>query len=105
MPDRLVPAYYLELDMGKVGSSSADLWGYVVSAETGELLERDHLTQAVAFNYKLWAETTGMKTPLDGPVADWTPHPTGVPNGLNPPFIAPSMVSMEGFNTNPGGTA
>jgi large repetitive protein len=85
MPDRLVPAYYLELDMGKVGSASADLWGYVVSAETGELLERDHLTQAVAFNYKLCAHTTGKKTTLDGPIADRTPHTTGVTNCLNTP--------------------
>ncbi|HRI66512.1 MAG TPA: M36 family metallopeptidase, partial [Polyangium sp.] len=104
LPDRLVPAYYLELDMAHEGSSDADLWSYVVSAEDGELLQRDHLTENAAYNYRLWAETTGDKTPLDGPIADWTPHPTGMPNGQNPPFIASSIVNMDGFNTNPGGT-
>ncbi|HRI65103.1 MAG TPA: M36 family metallopeptidase, partial [Polyangium sp.] len=102
--ERLVSAYYVELDMGHEGSSDADLWAYVVSAENGELLQRDSLTQAATYNYRLWAETTGMKTPHDGPLEDWTPHPAGVPNGQKPPYVDSSMVSMDGFNTNPGGT-
>jgi hypothetical protein len=101
MPDRLVPAYYIELDLGKTGTTNADLWGYVVSAETGAVLERSHLTQDVAFNYKVWADAAAPHTPFDGPIADWTPHPTGVPTGAVPPFVAPTMISMEGFNTNP----
>jgi hypothetical protein len=101
MPDRLVPAYYLELDLATMGSTSADLWSYVVSAETGELLERDHLTQDAAYNYKVWADAVAPNTPLDGPIADWTPHPTGVPSGAAPPFISPTMIAMDGFNTNP----
>jgi large repetitive protein len=104
MPDRLVPAYYLELDLSKAGSSSGDLWGYVVSAETGELLERDHLTQDAAFTYRVYADTAAPFTPLDGPIADWTPHPSGVPNGSSPPFISPVPITIDGFNTNPGGT-
>ncbi len=104
MPDRLVPAYYLELDMGKVDSTDSDLWGYVVSAETGELLEREHLKQDAAYSYKVYSDTTAPFTPLDGPIADWTPHPAGVPNGSAPPFISPVTITLDGLNTNPGGT-
>lgn len=101
MPERLVPAYYLELDLSRDSSTSADLWGYVVSAETGELLDRDHLTQDATYTYKVWADTTSPYTPLDGPMADWTPHPFGMPTGAAPPFISPSLIAMDGFNTNP----
>lgn len=103
LPDRLVPAYYLEVDLQTTGTSSADLWGYVVSAENGELLERNHLTNDAAFQYKVWADAAPPNTPLDGPIADWTPHPTGFPNGASPAFIAPTLISMDGFNTNPLG--
>ena len=34
---------------------------------------------------------------LDGPIADWTPHPRGWSDWSYPPFIPPILVSMEGF--------
>jgi hypothetical protein len=43
----------------------------------------------------VWAETTGDLRPLDGPVADFSPHPTGAPGAGRPPYIAPSLVSVD----------
>ncbi|HRI67262.1 MAG TPA: M36 family metallopeptidase, partial [Polyangium sp.] len=32
---------------------------------------------------------------------DFTPHPTGIPDGSAPAFIAPTLVTVDGFNKNP----
>ncbi|MRG95576.1 M36 family metallopeptidase [Polyangium spumosum] len=104
LPDRLVPAYYLEIRPREVGQKESGLYGYVIAADDGRVLYRQNLSHDAAFNYRVWADSTGDKRPLDGPQADFTPHPTGVPDGTAPPFIAPSLVSMDGFNKNPQGT-
>jgi MYXO-CTERM domain-containing protein len=101
MPDRIRPAYYLELDVARQDTGSSDRFGYVIAADTGELLMRRNLTQDVAFNYKVWTDAAEPYSPLDGPHAEFTPHPTGLPDGSYPDFILPNMVSIEGFNTNP----
>ncbi len=103
MPDKIVPAYYLEIDLGKSNETSADLWGYVISAATGDVLMRKHLTHDIAFNYTVWGETSAPYTPLDGPHAEFAPHPTGMPDNSFPAFIPPVMLSIEGLNTNPNG--
>jgi MYXO-CTERM domain-containing protein len=100
------PAYYLELDTAPAGDPSSTLFGYVISAIDGRLLLRKSLTHNDSYNYRVWAEPqTTHSIPLDSPMADFTPHPTGVPDESAPPFIAPILVSMEGFNTNPNGVA
>jgi MYXO-CTERM domain-containing protein len=104
LPDRLVPGYHVELftqAMGRRGSS--DVFAYVIAADDGRVLHRADLTAHEAFQYRVWAETTGNGRPLDGPIEDYTPHPTGKPDGTYPKYIPPSLVSMEGFNKNPDG--
>jgi MYXO-CTERM domain-containing protein len=103
-PDSIVPAYYLEIQAGKAGSASSDLFGYVIAANDGRLLMRRDLSHD-AFNYKVWADTAFPYTPLDGPHEDFTPHPTGTPDNSSPAFIAPVLVSIEGLNKNPAGVA
>ena len=100
----LRPAWQLELQ-GTASSSErgSELFGAVVAADDGAVLERADLTAYDAYQYRVWAETTGDKQPLDGPVGDFTPHPSGVPDGSRPPFIPPVPVTMEGFNHNPDG--
>ncbi|APR80050.1 Chitinase [Minicystis rosea] len=100
--DRLVPGYYLELFTKLPGQkASPDVHAYVIGAEDGRILYRANLKAHEAFQYRVWAETTGNQRPLDGPIEDWTPHPTGTPDGSYPSYIPPVLVSMEGFNTNP----
>ena len=99
MPDQVVPAYFLEMFAGKVGETDSDAYAYVISALDGRVLLRRNLTEYETFNYRVWTEADG--TPLDGPQANFTPHPTGVPDGSAPAFIPPNLMAMEGFNTNP----
>ena len=104
LPDRLVPAYYLEFLAGDVASTEADAYGYVIAADDGRVLYRENQTHNEAFNYRVWADPVGDLRPTDGPMGDYTPHPTGVPDNTYPPFIAPSLITMDGFNKNPSNT-
>lgn len=95
LPDGLVPAYYLELDAGSQRSRDAFVYSYVISAVDGALLFRRNLTDADAFNYRVWADGSGWNVPQDGPQGTvGTPHPDGVPNGYQAPFIAPNLISV-----------
>jgi hypothetical protein len=95
----IVPAYFIELYAGD------DAWRLIASAADGRVLDRRSLVADSSFNYRVWAQTDADKRPLDGPQADFSPHPTGMPDGTQPAFIAPNLVSMEGFNHNPFGAA
>jgi MYXO-CTERM domain-containing protein len=103
MPDRLVPAYFLEVFASLPVESSDDVYGYVIAADTGVVLARRNLTLADTYQYRVYADTDGLKTPLDGPQEDYTPHPTGVPGLPEPGFVDPVLIDMEGFNTSPSG--
>ncbi len=102
MPDRLVPAYYLEVRAGLLDSTGSDAYAYVIAADDGRVLYRVNQKHS-AFGYRVWADQAGDHTPLDGPQASFTPHPTGIPDGSQPPFVAPVMITTDGFNTNPSG--
>jgi hypothetical protein len=101
----LVPAYYVELNGATSAGTSSESYRYVIDATAGKVLERASLTADAAFNYRVWADTTGDRRPADGPQGDYTPHPTGVSDNTDPPFVTPSLVSMDAFNVNPSGTA
>ncbi|WP_437514215.1 M36 family metallopeptidase [Sorangium sp. So ce1099] len=105
MPDKVVPAYFVEFISGEVKSVSSDAYDYVIAADDGRVLYRRNLVENDSFNYRVWAETTGNGRPLDGPQADFVPHPTGSPDGSQPEFIPAPLVSMEGFNRSPDGGA
>ncbi len=68
------------------------------------MLYRENHKQNEAFKYRVWADPAGDLRPTDGPLADYTPHPTGVPDGLYLGFAAPILVTMDGFNKNPNNT-
>ncbi|MFT3769014.1 MAG: M36 family metallopeptidase [Minicystis sp.] len=105
LPDRLVPAYYVEVFAQPAGAATDDVYAYVIAADDSRVLYRTSLKAYDTFQYRVWAETTGNGRPLDGPIEDYTPSPSGIPDGIYPSFIAPSLISMEGFNTNPDGKA
>jgi large repetitive protein len=97
----LRPAYFVEFFAGTGARTHADAFRYIVAADDGRVLERRNLT--AHWKYRVWADADGR--PLDGPQADFTPHPTGTPDGSQPDFIAPVLVDMIGFNHNPDGVA
>jgi hypothetical protein len=98
LPDALEAAYYIEVagqTPGEEGPDSAYL-AYVVSAVDGRVLFRHDLTTSDSFTYRVWAETGGLKLPDDSPNGiEGTPHPTGVPDGFQPPFVAPNLVTLQ----------
>ena len=104
MPDRLIPAYFVELDVSRLDSVTPDAYAYVVSAEDGNVLSRHNLTHTDAYSYRVWADDAFPFRPLDGPGGDLTPHPLGAPDpDFTLGFVAPSLVTVDGFNTNPLG--
>ncbi|EPX59891.1 hypothetical protein D187_002635 [Cystobacter fuscus DSM 2262] len=95
---QLVPAYLVETFRGEEARTTSSASAAVISAEDGTVLLREDLTRSDSFQYRVWAEADGAMTPLDGPQADFTPHPTGKPDGVEPGFISPRLLSIEGFN-------
>lgn len=115
-PVRVKPVYYpvgtelvrgwnSELIAAEPDADRIQGYRHVFAADDGRLLQRVGLTSDQAYQYRVWANPTGDKRFADGPQADATPHPAGAPNGFHPAFVAPSLVTMEGFNRNPAGMA
>ncbi|HEU4730867.1 MAG TPA: M36 family metallopeptidase [Kofleriaceae bacterium] len=71
---------------------------YLVADAGGRVLRDFNLTQSDAFVYRAYAESTGVRRPLDGPLQSFAPHPTGVPDGSAPAPIPANLVVMEAFN-------
>jgi MYXO-CTERM domain-containing protein len=100
----LTPAWIVEAYSSNVNTTDGDAYRTVISAD-GRVLARTNLKADVAFNYRVFAETTGEFTPLEGPLVDLTPHPMGVPDSVPyPAYVTPNLVSVEGLN-HPGGSA
>lgn len=98
MPDRLVPAYFIEFYAGKLASTDSDAYAYVIAADDGRLLFRENLTHADTFNYRVYADASGDHRPKDGPIATYCPYPGSVPDGSYPAYALPTMVSIDSFN-------
>lgn len=98
---RLVAAHQVELLAREIDSSENLAFLHVVADADGRTLHSESLTAHDAFTYRVWADPTGNHIPTDGPLADYSPHPTGLPDKQRPGFAAPILVSMEGFNKNP----
>ncbi|MBS1118916.1 MAG: Extracellular elastinolytic metalloproteinase precursor [Deltaproteobacteria bacterium] len=99
---QLVPAWVTEVGI-REANRRIEGYRHVFAADDGRLLYRAGLTDDAAFQYRVWADATGDLRPQDGPQGDYTPHPTGIPDGFDPPFVAPSLLTVDGLNTRPGG--
>lgn len=97
LPQGLVPAYYVEVNVASETQTRSDYYSYVVSAVDGQLLMRHNLSADAEFSYRVWAETSPPHTPLDGPTGGiLTPHPTGVPDTVTPPpFVTPPLLTLQ----------
>ena len=102
LPERLVPAYYVEMFLER-GQRDVAAHGYVIAADDGRVLTHRHLTQHDTFQYRVWTHDDALQTPGDGPESDYTPHPTGIPFTVTPDYVPSNLVTMDGFNSNPVG--
>lgn len=101
--DRVVPAQRVEVQATFGAGGEPQAFVYVIAADDGRVLARRDAKQREAFSYRVWADEGGDHRPLDGPNEDFTPHPLGEPSGGPMSTVAPVLISMEGFNTNPDG--
>jgi hypothetical protein len=100
--EALVAGHFVELQTALRGEQA--VMQYVVGGD-GRVLYRRDATAHEVYKYRVWAEPGADQRPLDGPTADFTPHPTGEPGKGPDGFIEPLLVAIEGFNTNPEGGA
>jgi large repetitive protein len=71
---------------------------YLIGDSDGRLVSDTNLVQNDAFVYRAYVETNGNRRPLDGALESFAPHPTGLPDNLNPGFANQNLVAMEAFN-------
>ncbi len=95
VPQGLEPGFYVELEAAAGAAGERAYYAVVVSARDGGLLYRKNLTEADSYSYRVWADTSGLKAPLDGPQGTAvTPHPTGTPNSYDPGYVLPALVTL-----------
>ncbi|MHB8872274.1 MAG: M36 family metallopeptidase, partial [Myxococcaceae bacterium] len=103
LADSLEPGFYVELKAGDPRRVDSRYFSYVVSAVDGRVLFRNNLTHDASFSYRTFADTSGDFIPFDGPQGnDASPHPTGLPDGYQAPFVAAPLVTLDhaGLLTN-----
>ncbi len=89
LPDRLVPAWHVEL-------IAQDAAAYVIAAADGEVLFRNDLVVSDSYTYRVWADAAPPSVPWDGPQGTApSPHPTGLPDLYDAPFVAPGLVTLQ----------
>lgn len=95
----LVAAHRVELQLYPSPRAELLALELVLADDDGRELERRDLIAHEAFQYRVWADPDGDKRPHDSPLADFTPHPTGVPGDPPGPSGPPALVSIDGFNS------
>src|SRR5207253_5780818 len=85
----------------QIGES--DGYAYVISAVDGSILYRQNqVVDAVGSNpytYTVWADSSDLHIPFDGPQGnDATPLPSGVVDGLDAPYLAPSHITASSLS-------
>ncbi len=103
--NRLVEAWAVEVAADAALDPTMDLsmptsteHRYLVSDKGGQILRDIDLIQNDTFVYRAYAETNGVRRPLDGPLQSFAPHPTGVPDGSAPSVVTAPLVVMDAFN-------
>jgi hypothetical protein len=103
--DQLIAAWEVEVEGDAAPDPLADpsiptfsAHSYLVADADGRILGDADLVQRDAFVYRTYMETTGNRRPLDGALASFAPHPTGVPDGSAPGLVPANLVVMDSFN-------
>ncbi|MGH8444262.1 MAG: M36 family metallopeptidase, partial [Solimonas sp.] len=78
LPDKLVPAYYVEI-VGRRGVSPTTVaWSYVIGEDGSRLFAKDLVSyeDAQPFSYRVFADADGIHQPFDSPLGNgYVPFP------------------------------
>jgi hypothetical protein len=110
--DGFVPAYYVEAEVLVTSADETSVtldgpgvkteslyYAYVISAVDGRLLFRKNLTETdgTPYSYRVWADPATL-LPYDTPEGNGvTPKVNPTPDGVQPPFLAPNLVTLANF--------
>lgn len=97
LPDQLIPAYYIEVQMRDgMRRGAVDYYAYVIAATDLSVLYRQSQTADAAFSYRVFAESGGNNLPYPSPAGrNGFPSPTGIPDGYQPPFVTPNLLTLQ----------
>jgi hypothetical protein len=99
--DRLVPVWTVELLSDAIGAGGAiESAGrrYLIGDADGSVVREVDLIANDSFVYRVFADATGNRAPLDGPLQSFNPHPTRAPDGSVPELGPYNLVVMEAFS-------
>ena len=94
---KMTPAWYTEVSARSVDLVDDYSYAIVVSAIDGDVLFRKNLTEEAAFNYRVYADASGINQPFDGPIGNGTnPYPNGSVINQRLPRVAatPNLVTL-----------
>jgi cytochrome c556 len=94
---KLVPAYYAEVEAHSVDFADRYAYGYLISADDGRVLFRKSLIEYEAFNYRVYADATGIFQPLDGPLGNGYAPFVGTPGNGSAARVpaATNLVNLD----------
>ena len=91
----LVAAYQVEVVRSAPGGAVGTQ--YRIDATSGSVLRKQSLNHDVSFQYRVYADPDDNR-PLDGAIADVTPHPAGVPDLLVRDPVDSNLITIESLN-------
>lgn len=95
---KLTPAWFVEYFGSRNLADETSAHRYFVAGSDGRVIRHVDLTHDANVSYRVFAEATGDYRPMDGAIEDFTPHPTGFPDGTYPDDAPPNLVTLDGFN-------
>src|SRR6185369_17004243 len=99
-PDAIVPAYYVEADLGNDAEKHPRMFSYLVAADDGRVLAKQDLTAYEANTYRVYADSSGLFMPWDGPQGTAaTPHPTATASGFQPDLVPAQLVTLSSLTS------
>lgn len=93
---RLQPAWYVETSVQPDADAGTEYFAHLIHDGTGTVLRRLSLEAHLPVRFQAYADADGLKRPQSGPQgrADH-PHPTGLPDGFDPPLAPPGITTLE----------
>jgi hypothetical protein len=94
--EELLPAYYVEADLGRDSADEPRSFAWVISASDGSVLWKRDLTSHESFSYRVYADAGDLFMPWDGPEGtSATPKPDNEVDDYQAPFQDQNLVTLS----------